>query len=40
MNYLTNDEGIEFLGDLKFPDGSPVYNERELHHMVDVKVAI
>ncbi len=40
MDYLVNDEGIEFLGDLKFPDGSPVYNERELQHMVDVKTAI
>jgi integral membrane protein (TIGR01906 family) len=38
--YLLNDAGIEFLGDLRFADGSPVYNERELGHMVDVKVVL
>ena len=37
LEYLVNDEGVEFLGDLKFEDGSPLYNERELSHMVDVK---
>lgn len=37
VDYLLNDEGISFLGDLKFPDGSSFYNERELSHMVDVK---
>jgi len=40
MQYLLNDAGIEYLGDLRFADGRPVYNERELHHMVDVKNAI
>lgn len=37
LDYLLNDEGIEYLGDLQFPNGSPVYNERELEHMLDVK---
>jgi integral membrane protein (TIGR01906 family) len=37
VDYLLNDAGIEFLGDLKFPDGSALYNQRELGHMVDVK---
>jgi integral membrane protein (TIGR01906 family) len=37
VDYLLNSAGIEFLGDLRFPDGSPVYNERELSHMLDVK---
>ena len=37
VDYLTNDQGISFLGDLRFEDGTPVYNERELRHMVDVK---
>jgi integral membrane protein (TIGR01906 family) len=37
LAYLLNDAGPEFLGDLKFEDGTPVYNERELRHMVDVK---
>ncbi|MEW6568639.1 MAG: TIGR01906 family membrane protein [Chloroflexota bacterium] len=37
LEYLLNDAGREFLGDLRFDDGSPVYNERELRHMDDVK---
>ncbi len=37
LDYLTNREGIEFLGDLQFQDGTPFYNERELSHMLDVK---
>jgi integral membrane protein (TIGR01906 family) len=40
LDYLINDAGIEFLGDLRFDDGSPVYNARELGHMVDVKIAL
>lgn len=40
LDYLLNDAGIEFLGDLRFSDGSPVYNQRELRHMVDVKIAV
>lgn len=38
LKYLDNDEGIEFLADLRFDDGTPVFNERELSHMVDVKI--
>jgi len=38
LDYMLNQEGISFLGDLRFADGSPVYNQRELKHMVDVKV--
>ncbi|RME88301.1 MAG: TIGR01906 family membrane protein [Anaerolineae bacterium] len=39
LDYLLNDAGIEYLGDLRFPEsGSPVFNARELRHMVDVKV--
>jgi integral membrane protein (TIGR01906 family) len=37
LEYLHNDAGIEFLGDQRFEDGSPVYNSRELGHMEDVK---
>ncbi len=37
LDYLLNDEGIDYLGDLLFPNGSPVYNKSELRHMVDVK---
>jgi integral membrane protein (TIGR01906 family) len=38
LDYLVNNEDISFLGDLKFDDGSPLYNERELSHMDDVKI--
>lgn len=37
LRYLTNDAGIEFLGNQTFEDGSPLYNARELRHMEDVK---
>lgn len=40
VEYLLNDAGIDFLGDLQFLDGSPLYNQRELSHMVDVKVTV
>ena len=38
LDYLVNDEDISFLGDLTFDDGTPLYNERELSHMDDVKL--
>lgn len=38
LEYLMNDEDISFLGDQTFEDGTPLYNERELSHMYDVKV--
>lgn len=37
VEYLINNAGISYLGDLKFDDGTPLYNERELSHMRDVK---
>jgi integral membrane protein (TIGR01906 family) len=37
VDYLVNDADISYLGDLKFDDGSELYNERELSHMEDVK---
>lgn len=37
LDYLTNSEDISYLGNLTFEDGTPLYNERELRHMVDVK---
>jgi integral membrane protein (TIGR01906 family) len=36
-DYLLNEAGTEFLADLRFEDGSLVYNDRELRHMDDVK---
>ena len=37
LEYLVNSSDISYLGDLKFDDGTPLYNERELSHMADVK---
>ena len=37
LEYMVNDAGISFLSNQKLPDGSPLFNERELSHMVDVK---
>lgn len=37
VKYLVNDADISYLGDLKFDDGTPIYGERELSHMHDVK---
>jgi hypothetical protein len=37
VDYLVNSADISYLGDLKFEDGNPLYNERELSHMEDVK---
>jgi integral membrane protein (TIGR01906 family) len=39
-HYLVSGEGIDYLGNLKGPDGLPLFNERELTHMVDVKVLL
>ncbi len=37
LQYLLDNAPVSFLGDLKFPDGSPLYTERELVHMEDVQ---
>lgn len=37
VDYPLNNEDISFLADLKFENGSPLLNERELSHMEDVK---
>ena len=37
VEYLVNSADISYLGDLAFDDGTPLYNERELSHMEDVK---
>ena len=37
INYLVNNDGISYLGGLTFPDGSPLFKDSELSHMVDVK---
>jgi integral membrane protein (TIGR01906 family) len=40
VEYLINDADISYLGDLQFDDGTPIYEERELSHMHDVKVVV
>ena len=40
LDYLTNSADISYLADLKFENGQPIYNQRELDHMVDVKNAM
>lgn len=37
VNYLINHADTSYLADLRFEDGTPLYNERELKHMDDVK---
>ena len=37
IHYLLSGEDIDYLGGLTFPDGQPLFNARELRHMVDVK---
>lgn len=37
LNYLLNGAGVEYLGDLKLPDGGLQYEADELRHMRDVK---
>ncbi len=40
VKYLVNGADVSYLGDLKFDDGTPLYNERELSHMADVKQVV
>jgi integral membrane protein (TIGR01906 family) len=40
IDYLVNNADISYLGNLTFPDGSPLFNERELSHMHDVKQVV
>lgn len=37
LEYLVNDADVSYLGNLQFDDGTPLYGERELSHMDDVK---
>lgn len=37
LDYLFNQQGPEFLSSQKLADGSPLYNDREMSHMIDVK---
>ncbi len=37
LDYLINNADVSYLADLKFEDGTPLYNSRELSHMQDVQ---
>jgi integral membrane protein (TIGR01906 family) len=39
-HYLVSGEEIDYLANLRDDEGSPLFNERELTHMVDVKVLL
>ncbi len=40
IDYLINDEGIDYFDAYRLPSGEPMHNERELRHMMDVKLLI
>jgi integral membrane protein (TIGR01906 family) len=40
IDYLVNNADISFLGNQTFMDGVPLFNERELSHMQDVKKVV
>ncbi len=37
LTYLLNREGPDFLGQYSLANGEPLYDDRELQHMIDVK---
>lgn len=37
VDYMLYAKPLAYLGDLRFEDGTPFYNERELQHMDDVQ---
>lgn len=37
LEFIRAPHPIRYLADLKMPDGGPLFNERELRHMVDVQ---
>jgi integral membrane protein (TIGR01906 family) len=37
IEFLLNDEDLDYFDDFRLEDGSPMHNQRELRHMDDVK---
>jgi integral membrane protein (TIGR01906 family) len=37
IEYLLNDEDLDYFDEFRLEDGSPMHNQRELRHMDDVK---
>ena len=40
LEYLLNDADLDFLAEQQLENGTPLYNERELGHMLDVKILV
>jgi integral membrane protein (TIGR01906 family) len=40
IDFLTNESDITYFNQYNLPNGAPLYNERELSHMRDVKILI
>jgi len=40
IQYLLNQEGIDYFDSLQLNSGDPMHNERELRHMQDVKLLV
>ena len=40
VDFLLNNSPISFLEELEITEGHPLYNERELSHMLDVKILV
>lgn len=40
IRFLTNGDELSDLASLSFEDGEPIYNDRELSHMADVKAVV
>ncbi len=40
LEYLLNDDSIEYFDPFKLESGEPMHNDRELRHMEDVKVLV
>ena len=40
LEYLVNDSDLTFLEEIPLADGTPLYNARELSHMLDVKILV
>jgi integral membrane protein (TIGR01906 family) len=40
VEYLLNDESVDYFDSFRLESGEPMHNERELRHMQDVKVLV
>ncbi|PKO13875.1 MAG: TIGR01906 family membrane protein [Chloroflexi bacterium HGW-Chloroflexi-10] len=40
IEYMFNEGDPDFLANLAFENGQPIYNEREVSHMLDVKILV